>query len=103
MKEKPIAERISQWNSATEVIYACPKCKCSLGFYGTDEKFCHNCGQEIDWNVVIKVNKRWSNKYHGCETYQKAREVIEQLNAINQGNTFNYPVIMGERSNENAE
>lgn len=96
MKLKPIAKRLSQWGSATEVIYSCPKCGCSFGFYSTDEHFCHNCGQEIDWNVIIKVNEKWKKEYHGCDDLQKQKEMMKKIDGLNQRYAFGSPVEMIE-------
>jgi len=54
---KPIAYRISQFGSCTEIVYKCPVCNTSFHIYGSDELFCHTCGQAIDWNVVQSLNK----------------------------------------------
>ncbi len=96
MKIKPTAKRLSQWGSATEVIYACPKCKCSFDFYGADEHFCHNCGKEIDWNVIIKVNERWKKEYHGCDDVQKQKTMMKQIDELNRRRAFDSPVEMLE-------
>lgn len=97
-KLKPIAERISQWNNADEVIYRCPKCNCSFSIFGTSEKFCHNCGQEIDWNIIIRVNKQWSEAYSCAENYEKCKEMMQKINQLNSQQDFTSPMTMTENS-----
>jgi rRNA maturation endonuclease Nob1 len=45
---KPIAYRISKWDSCTEIIYKCSKCNTSFAALGYNEKYCHNCGEKQD-------------------------------------------------------
>lgn len=52
MKKKPIAETISDWNPK-KIFYRCAVCEQSFRMFEAKEKFCHNCGTEIDWNNVI--------------------------------------------------
>lgn len=91
---KPAAERINQWDNADEVIYCCPKCHCSFSIFGINEKFCHNCGQAIDWNVIIRVNRTWADEYHQCCDFDKEKEIMQKIDFINNRNEFNYPVEM---------
>ena len=53
-KHKPLPESLSDWGSRTEVRYICPKCKTSLAYYGHKQKFCHMCGNELDWSTSVK-------------------------------------------------
>ena len=52
MKKKPVAETISDWNPK-KIFYKCAVCGQSFRMFETKEKFCHNCGTEVDWNNVI--------------------------------------------------
>lgn len=82
---KPILERISDWDSKTKMIYKCPKCEASFGFYFEDEHFCHNCGVKIDWhNIPIHCNKHFSDKYHGEKDYEKRQAMIDYVNYLIQ-------------------
>ena len=38
----------------TEIIYRCPVCGTQFNVFGNKEKFCHNCGCQIDWEGVPK-------------------------------------------------
>lgn len=49
---KPVVEDISSWDSCKEILYKCPKCNTSFRILGHYEKFCHNCGQKINWDDV---------------------------------------------------
>lgn len=88
MKAKPIAERLSQWNNANEVIYSCPNCRCSFNIYGSKEKFCHNCGQEIDWNVILYANEYIKGQYHNSNSYDEKKAVISLINLLNAQSNF---------------
>ena len=83
--KKPILERLSQWGEATEVIYRCPNCETSFHYYGIKEKFCHECGTPINWNVVVKVPKSLANIYHKSGFNRKKQlEVLEFIKEINK-------------------
>ena len=81
MKSKrPIAQRISQWNDKREIIYKCPNCFISFNFYGHKEHFCHNCGQEINWNKMPeRVSETLSNLYHNSDC-DKQRLIMNEYN-----------------------
>ena len=81
-KQTPKPERISQWGSATEIIYSCRHCGTTFGFYGTNEKFCHNCGCENNWDKVpIHVSKEYARQYH-CANFLAQQEKIKQLDQL---------------------
>lgn len=93
-KLKPIASRISQWGLMTEVIYRCPKCDASFQIYGHKQNFCHLCGQELDWGVIINVNNQWKDEYHNCNDYQKQQELMKEIDELNSNYNFNAPMDM---------
>lgn len=80
--KKPIATRISQWNSGTEVLYRCPICHASFAIYGAKEKFCHNCGEQLDWGVLVRVNNLTAKQYHNAELAVQT-SMIEKINEEN--------------------
>ena len=41
----------------TKVLYECPKCGASFRILETQEKYCHNCGIEIIWDVPIYLTQ----------------------------------------------
>ena len=49
-KGKPLPKRLSCWDSGTEMVYICPRCSTSLGFYGHKQNYCHMCGKKLNWN-----------------------------------------------------
>ena len=68
----PTPERVSQWSSMRKIIYSCPKCNTVFSFYGDLEKFCHNCGTEIDWSRVPQFcSEEFSEKYHSCDDFHE--------------------------------
>lgn len=76
---KPKIMRISQWGSATEIVYGCPKCNVSF-FYGQGEKFCHNCGMKFDWDrMPAHVGSEFAKKYHNSK-YSEQKVLIQKLN-----------------------
>lgn len=80
MYHRPYPTRISQWNNMNEIIYECPNCGISFGFYSNQEKFCHNCGTEINWkNVPIYCPDNIKNKYHSAESFEETKKVMEEL------------------------
>ena len=80
----PKIQRISQWGSATELIYECPECGTSFNFYGDAEHFCHNCGNKIDWARIPKyADKEIAMCYHKSG-FSLQKEIIKNLNTALQ-------------------
>ena len=102
-KVRPIPERISQWDSCDRVLYKCPVCGCSFGFYCEDEKFCHNCGQEINWGVIVKVPEYIKNIYHSNISLDVQKSVCKVIIALNDRYQFNSPMVMAEMSEEHQQ
>ncbi len=75
---KPRVEGISTWDR-TEILYKCPKCNTSFRMLTTYEKFCHNCGQKINWNVP-----RFLKEPYVEEDWRKTKQFIEALDKIVQ-------------------
>ena len=42
----------ASWGNRRDILYKCPKCHASFRILGKQERFCHNCGQKIDWQFV---------------------------------------------------
>lgn len=62
---RPIPFRISQWDSATQVLHKCAKCGASFQIYEDKQQFCHMCGEKIDWEgVILHCTKEESERYH---------------------------------------
>lgn len=38
-----------------KVFYRCPVCGTDFRLFESQEHFCHNCGQKIDWKVVTEI------------------------------------------------
>lgn len=85
---KPMASRVSQWNSQREIIYHCPVCSTSFAILGRQEQFCHGCGQKLDWSVIVKGNQKLASLYFNSsecipgECYE-SRKLIAEINYIN--------------------
>lgn len=61
---KPIPHSLSQWGSGTEVLYQCPKCGTNLAILGNNEKYCHECGNKLDWSDSPKYcSEDFKKKY----------------------------------------
>lgn len=73
---KPIVEDISSWMPCTEILYKCPKCGTSFRILGSYEKFCHNCGQKIDWK---KMPTHLTKSYQRSD-YNEHKKFIQSLN-----------------------
>lgn len=83
----PIATRLScnGTSSSRKVIFKCPRCNISFRFYEEQEKFCHNCGLEIDWDSVkcnLVEGENAIKKYF--EDFAYASELIKTVNEKNQ-------------------
>ena len=82
----PIADRINSWGTEDkrDILFKCPQCHTSFGYYQDNEKFCHNCGQKIYWEGV-KVNQIIDKTLiRQCmNNLQKHNEVIDKINKIN--------------------
>ena len=81
-KQIPKPERISEWGRATEIIYSCRRCGTSFGFYRTNEKFCHNCGCENNWDKVpTNLSEECAQQYH-CADFLVQQETMKQLDKL---------------------
>lgn len=77
---RPIISRIGQWDSATELIYKCPKCNVEFNFYGPLERYCHNCGVHLGWHNLLKcVSPKIAKAYHSAN-YNEQKSIIALLN-----------------------
>lgn len=79
---QPVLDRISSWNNGCGLIYKCPSCEVSFGFYGDEEKYCHHCGAKIDWdNIPRYCSVKTSNLYHNAG-YEKQKAIINEYNRL---------------------
>jgi len=82
----PVADRINSWGTEDKrkILFKCANCHTSFGYYEESEKFCHNCGQKVNWEDV-KVNQIIDrNLIRQCmNNLQKHNETIEKINQIN--------------------
>ena len=76
---RPIAYRISQWDSCTEIIYKCSKCNTSFAALGYNEKYCHNCGEEQDWTVATHLKDPFSNH----DSIEEENKILAEINKQN--------------------
>lgn len=74
---KPIVEDISQWVPCTEILYKCPKCDTSFRILGSNERFCHMCGQKIDWEGIPT---HLAESYQESDDYNEHKKFIQRLN-----------------------
>lgn len=90
-KMKPLAARINDWDMK-EILYKCPVCGISFATLGTRIKYCYNCGQGIDWNVLQKLSNTitymYATQYDGPSKFYNIDEFkenfINELNAKQQ-------------------
>lgn len=66
-----------------QLKYRCPSCKTDLSEYKEKEKFCHNCGQKINWGVTLNINKNMLLQYLQFVSFE---EKVAFFNVINQMN-----------------
>lgn len=78
MKKKPVAETISDWGHQ-KILYKCAVCGQSFRMFGTKEKFCHNCGTEVDWDNVIT-----SLKIPFMGNYEEMKELLKYVELRNR-------------------
>ncbi len=80
---KPLISRLSPYNQGTEIIYKCPCCPTEFNFYGNREKYCHNCGVQINWfGLPEHVTKDVAKEYYSCEYLSDKNKIIARLNKI---------------------
>ena len=77
IKKKPIPYQLSQWDSRTEIFYKCPDCGQDFRFFGSKEKFCHDCGCAIDWST--------SERFCTPEFQQQYEELVYNQHAYISG------------------
>lgn len=80
------------------VKYKCPECDEELSrWLGVKEKHCHNCGQKIDWNVVLYLNSTQSDNIMNAEDKkQTIEEYLALVNKLNIEKEFTEPVFIAE-------
>lgn len=78
---KPIVEGVSNWDSCTEILYKCPKCNTSFRILSHHEKFCHNCGQKINWNVPRYLKEPRTG-------WIQRQELIDLINSLVQSEEY---------------
>lgn len=101
---KPTPARISQWDDQDRVLYNCPRCGTSFGIYCQDEKFCHSCGQAIEWNgVCIRVNSHIKNRYHNELNIERRKVILEWIDRANKTFEAYYPFDLCDFTPEAAE
>lgn len=76
-KMKPTAIAITSWHPYKEIIYKCSCCSQNFRILGNTEKFCHNCGTEVDWdNVMTHLPEPFTNK----DNYEEEQALIYNIN-----------------------
>lgn len=75
---KPIADRISKWDSCTEIIYKCSKCNTSFKILGHNEKYCHNCGEKQDWAVATHLKEPLRS-----DDLEEEKKIVSEINKQN--------------------
>lgn len=75
---KPVATEITSWQPYKEILYNCPNCKTSFRFFGAKEKYCHNCGIEIDWAVKLELDEPMKDR-------EQEKYLISEINTIQIG------------------
>ena len=91
MGVKPIPTHISRYATKDEVIYRCSKCGESFRFYGYKETTCRQCGEEINWGVVVRVNESIKNAYHNgisgnIPLIKIQKAIVDFINDLNEIN-----------------
>jgi len=84
----PIATNISSYgtNDRREVIFSCPVCDTSFKYYHRKEKFCHNCGQKINWDDVEYDTIVDPVLIKACmNNLKKVNETLHKINVLNHG------------------
>lgn len=76
---RPIAYRISQWDSCTEIIYKCSKCNASFAILRYNEKYCHNCGQKQNWAVATHIKEPLRNN----DDLEEEKKILSEINKQN--------------------
>lgn len=85
--KKPVFKDIPSCGRAPDIIYKCPECGTSFAFFREKERFCHNCGQEIDWEDVQLyclpeqaevIRKSWDGYLDNDITYWEFVETVKK-------------------------
>lgn len=79
--------RISDWDSGTEIIYGCRKCKASFAILGHREKFCHGCGTKVEWKYMPTHLTKPLHEL-GIVTVEQKAEFIRMLNKAIQNKEY---------------
>lgn len=76
----PKAKALSDWNRS-EILYECRHCGASFAYAGDRNKFCYNCGEKQNWNVLRHMDV----VYEGNDIYEIHR-IINTVNRTNREN-----------------
>lgn len=83
-------QSISDWDSRTEILYGCAKCGASFRILSTQEKYCHNCGEKVDWKYMpLHLTKPLIDL--GITNYADEKEFLKLLNEKIQNKEFKSP------------
>lgn len=47
-----------------KIKYRCRRCGADFSYYTTEEKHCHVCGGEVDWDVPAECSDEFRRKYN---------------------------------------
>lgn len=83
-KRKPIAVDISNWGGRS-IVYECPNCHTSFRLMEDKERFCHNCGIKIDWNVQLLLDKPFVE----ADNFLLLKQILSEVNKKNEGDNQN--------------
>ena len=71
------------------IIYTCPSCEKKLcRFLGKKEKHCHNCGQALQWDVIMHINEQQSKLIVDASGEQKETLIQNCVEAVNKLNSL---------------
>lgn len=52
----PIVEQYISGKRESQAVYLCPECNTIIGF---GDKYCSQCGSEIDWKKYLKPSRKF--------------------------------------------
>lgn len=82
------------------VEYRCPKCGEKLcRWLGSKEKYCHNCGQKIDWRIITYLNSAQSDRIEKASQYIRddiVASYVKLVNNLNKEQNFESEVYISE-------
>lgn len=79
IKTKPLPYDLFCGENNRTIKYRCRRCGADFSYYRTEEKHCHNCGEEIDWAVPLLCSEQFRANYNILKAEYSGAELKKKM------------------------